>query len=210
MLQLAFAGRQSSHNLSQRPRAAQMAKQERDELAPTGHPFGVLFGLVLAHRTFKYSAWNETQNLTENAAYSFHGRVILSGLVVSQLQLYSDCLLIFLPSALPTGPSCFSNVLDSSATRPGESGIKEVCERLLPRLDQEAGFSKWERCDCDEGTKPNKDEKDCLVHATDGSFPLRMQVVRPGGVWKPKQKDLLPADYELSVDEVAGYMSRAE
>jgi len=40
--------------------------------------------------------------------------VILSGLVVLQLQLYSDYLLIFLPPAPPTDPTGISNVLDSS------------------------------------------------------------------------------------------------
>jgi hypothetical protein len=55
-----------------------VAKQERDELAPAGHSLRVLLGLMFLNRALKNASRNESQNLTENAAYSWHGRVILS------------------------------------------------------------------------------------------------------------------------------------
>src|SRR5579862_5582589 len=78
MLELSFAGGQAADDLSKRPRSPEVAKQERNELAPTGHSLGVLLALMLADCTLKNSSRNESQNLTENAAYSWHGRVILS------------------------------------------------------------------------------------------------------------------------------------
>jgi len=36
-----------------------MTKQQGDELDPTGHSFGMLLGLMLAHRTLKYGARDE-------------------------------------------------------------------------------------------------------------------------------------------------------
>jgi hypothetical protein len=88
--------------------------------------------------------------------------------------------------------------------RHNESGTQEVCDRLIPSLNQKAGFNKWDRCDCRENEHEIKDEKDCLVYATGDSPPLRVQVVRPGNsFWKPMQKDLLKACYDLPVDELA-------
>src|SRR5580693_8439516 len=78
VLELSFAGGQSSDNFAQRPCSSQVAKQERDELAPTGHSLRVLLGLMLPNCALENTSRNESQNLTENAAYSWHGRVILS------------------------------------------------------------------------------------------------------------------------------------
>jgi hypothetical protein len=42
-------------------------------LSPTAETAGVPFGLVLFHRRLETAAWDQLENLAENAAYSFPG-----------------------------------------------------------------------------------------------------------------------------------------
>jgi hypothetical protein len=46
MPEFPFAGRQAADDLAQRSGSAQLTEQQSDELCPTGHPLGVLVGLV--------------------------------------------------------------------------------------------------------------------------------------------------------------------
>src|SRR5664280_272879 len=71
MLQLPLTARQSTTDLAQRMRPAQLAKQHRHELTPTGETSRVPLGLVLLHRLFEFPARKQFQHLRENAAY-FH------------------------------------------------------------------------------------------------------------------------------------------
>src|ERR1700686_5074982 len=114
MLELSFAGGQAADDLSKRPRSPEVAKQERNELAPTGHSLGVLLALMLADCTLKNSSRNESQNLTENAAYSWHGRVILSCWWLALPTLPGSLALLPTLPAIPP-PQSASIVLDSSA-----------------------------------------------------------------------------------------------
>src|SRR5437868_4372262 len=57
--QFSFAGGQSADDFSQRARSSQMAKQEGYELAPAGHPLGVLFALMMSDRGVKDSLGKE-------------------------------------------------------------------------------------------------------------------------------------------------------
>src|SRR5579859_3336186 len=100
VLQFPLARRQSAHDLPQRPRTAQMTEQQRDELAPARHPFGMLLGLALTHSAFKYRSRDEVQNLTEYAAYSTHGRVILSCWSLALPTLHGSLALSFPLTAL--------------------------------------------------------------------------------------------------------------
>src|ERR1035441_5681027 len=71
MLQLPLAARQSTSDLAPRMRPAQLAKQHRHELTPTGETSRVPLGLVLLHRLFEFPARKQFQHLREHAAY-FH------------------------------------------------------------------------------------------------------------------------------------------
>src|SRR5258708_942495 len=57
----------------------QLAKHHRAELVPTREPTRVALGLGLFNRSGKLQPRHELQNLTENAAYSIHGGVLLVG-----------------------------------------------------------------------------------------------------------------------------------
>ena len=76
--QLTFAARQAAANLPQRLRPAQLAIHHRHELPPTSEPASVTFGLMLPHRLVKLPAREQTQQLTENAAYSIQAAVSLA------------------------------------------------------------------------------------------------------------------------------------
>jgi hypothetical protein len=97
----------------------------------------------------------------------------------------------------------------NAPARPGETGTKEVCERLLQRLNQEAGITKWDRCEC---VDDDKSEKDCVAHAIDDSAPLKIQVTRgvPGstGIWKPAS-GTVEADYKFTFGEACRHIETA-
>src|SRR6266404_3485073 len=96
-----------------------MAKQERDKLAPTGHPLGMLLAMMMSDCRVKYRLGKELQNLTENAGYSYHGWVSPFSWLIQQLQLYSDSLTLPCIDAQlrwhSPGPGGSVNVLDRSA-----------------------------------------------------------------------------------------------
>src|SRR5580704_18263973 len=71
--QLAFASRQTSTDLPQRLRLAQMTEQHRHQLRPTAKTPRVMLRSMLAHRLFKLSPRKYPQNLRKNTAYSIHG-----------------------------------------------------------------------------------------------------------------------------------------
>jgi len=52
----------------------QLAKQHRHELLPASESARVPLRFVLAYRGFKLQPWEPLQNLTEDTAYSLHGR----------------------------------------------------------------------------------------------------------------------------------------
>jgi hypothetical protein len=54
-------------------RVTQLAEQHRDHLRPTGETAGVPLGFALLYRGLKLQTRNQTQNLTEYAAYSIQG-----------------------------------------------------------------------------------------------------------------------------------------
>jgi hypothetical protein len=54
-----------------------MTKQHRHELAPARHAFGVLLALMTGDCLLENAARYQPDDLAEDAAYSFHGRVIL-------------------------------------------------------------------------------------------------------------------------------------
>src|SRR6266404_6356571 len=95
-----------------------MAKQERDKLAPTGHPLGMLLAMMMSDCRVKYRLGKELQNLTENAGYSYHGWVSPFSWLIQQLQLYSDSLTLPCIDAQlrwhSPGPGGSVNVLDRS------------------------------------------------------------------------------------------------
>ncbi len=93
--------------------------------------------------------------------------------------------------------------------RLGEIGTREVCERLLQRLNQDAGIARWQRCECVD----NEDsEKDCIAHSVDGSALLKIQVTRgvpaSTGVWKPRG-GAVEADYDFSLEEACEHIKAA-
>ena len=71
--QFAFARRQASGDLSQALGVTQLAKQHGDELGSTAEAPRVALGLVLSNGVIKQGAWNQRQDLAENAAYSIQG-----------------------------------------------------------------------------------------------------------------------------------------
>src|SRR6266550_610689 len=75
MPQLSLARPQPFRNFAQRLSLSQLTEQHRYELAPTRESTRVPLGLMLPHRTLKLVARNQLENLTEDAAYSFHGEV---------------------------------------------------------------------------------------------------------------------------------------
>src|SRR5258708_5526284 len=75
MLQLPLAASQAARDLSQRLGMTKLAEHHRAELVPTGEPVLPVLGLL--YGGFELQARDELQNLTENAAYSIHGGVVL-------------------------------------------------------------------------------------------------------------------------------------
>src|SRR5258708_7179313 len=121
MFQLPFLGCQAANDLAQRPGTAEMAKHQRDELAPARHAFGVLLRLMLVHRRIENCSREKFENLLENAGYLFHGWVSPSVELLVTDQLYQER-----PPGSPTLSDRYTrlewlmNVLDSSAFFEGE------------------------------------------------------------------------------------------
>jgi hypothetical protein len=87
-----------------------MAEQHGDQLTPASHAFGVLLTTMTGDCFVKYAAGYQTHDLTEYAAYSFHGRVVPP--VGFVLQLNSTGVS---PPVIPYTPvTWLSNVLDRS------------------------------------------------------------------------------------------------
>src|SRR6266436_6643019 len=112
-----------------------MAKQERDKLAPTGHPLGMLLAMMMSDCRVKYRLGKKLQNLTENAGYSYHGWVSPFSWLIQQLQLYSDSLTLPCIDAQlrwhSPGPGGSVNVLD-------RSGSHQISDFLLRTRDCDA------------------------------------------------------------------------
>src|ERR1700674_5201343 len=78
MTQLAFGRRQTAADLPQALRMPQLAKQHRHELLPASEAARVPLRLAFPYRGFKLQPRKPLQNLIEYAAYSCHGRGLLS------------------------------------------------------------------------------------------------------------------------------------
>jgi hypothetical protein len=77
MAQLAFAGGQAVGDVAQAVDRTQLAEQHGHQLTPAGETLGVAFGSVLVNGGIEDRAWNQLQNLGENAAYCGQGCVLL-------------------------------------------------------------------------------------------------------------------------------------
>jgi hypothetical protein len=71
--QFAFAAGQPAADLPQTLGVAELTEQHGDELAPTGKAPGMTLGVVLLHRSSKFVAGEQLQDLGKNATYSIHG-----------------------------------------------------------------------------------------------------------------------------------------
>jgi hypothetical protein len=58
---------------------AQLAEQHRYKLAPAGKSSGMAFCFRLSHALFELQTRKKLEKLTENAAESIHGRILLVG-----------------------------------------------------------------------------------------------------------------------------------
>src|SRR5580700_1527036 len=79
--ELAFRCRQPATDLPQALRVTQMTEQHRHQLLPAGEAPLMSRRLVFLHARVKLQPREKLQNLTEYAAYSIHGRGLLSPLV---------------------------------------------------------------------------------------------------------------------------------
>src|SRR5579864_2503891 len=75
VFQLPFTGLQPFCDLAQRFGLPQLTEKHRDELSPAAETPCMPLRMVLPDRLFKPVPRNQLQNLTADAAYSFHGEV---------------------------------------------------------------------------------------------------------------------------------------
>jgi hypothetical protein len=68
--------------------AAQLAEQHGNELRPAGKSPGVALGSALAHQFLELGTWKKLEKLTEDAAKSVHGWVLLFEQAFGQTQSY--------------------------------------------------------------------------------------------------------------------------
>src|SRR6202008_3598930 len=73
MLQLSLTRRQPLTDLPQGMGVSQLAKQHRNELAPTGEAARVPFAFMLFGEAFELRSREQLQKLAKNAAYSIQG-----------------------------------------------------------------------------------------------------------------------------------------
>jgi hypothetical protein len=65
----------------------QLTQQHGNQLPPTGEAARMPLRLMLLYLCFKPVPWDQLQDLTEDAAYSFHGEVSSPGLVLAGTEL---------------------------------------------------------------------------------------------------------------------------
>ncbi|MDX2151851.1 MAG: hypothetical protein SFV54_14020 [Bryobacteraceae bacterium] len=73
MPQLAFARLQAFGDFTQRLCLCELAEQHRDQLSPTAEAARVLLGMMFLDGCLEAVARDQSQNLAEDAAYSFQG-----------------------------------------------------------------------------------------------------------------------------------------
>ena len=73
MGQLALAAGQPAADFPQRVRSAELAEQHRHELAPAGEAPGMALAPVGLDQRLKFGAWEELEQLAEDAGESLHG-----------------------------------------------------------------------------------------------------------------------------------------
>jgi len=82
MLQFSFARGQSLTNLTQRMGSCKLAEQHGDKLSPTGEPPSVPLTMMIFNELLKLGSGEDSQKLTENAAYSIQGDTSSFGCLV--------------------------------------------------------------------------------------------------------------------------------
>jgi hypothetical protein len=77
LLELPLATGQSTADLAKTVCAAELAKQHSHDLPPARKSFGRVIGTMFFYGMFTINAWEQLQQLGENARKSLHGRSLL-------------------------------------------------------------------------------------------------------------------------------------